>query len=67
MTIDVQSFYRAALDADDAYSTELIRIYGQRGAEDARYIRNHPDAGVRAAAVAKLTADQAWRDARDAA
>ncbi len=53
--------YRAALDADAAFSRQLTRAYGSR-AGDMRYIRTHlhRDARVRAAALAKLAADNVY-------
>ncbi len=54
--------YDAALAADEAFTRELVRAYGVKNAGNARYKYFHDDAGVTAAAEAKLEADRAWRE-----
>lgn len=48
--------------ADDRFAAELSRVYGKRACE-ARYQSEHADSQVRAAACAKLIADQKVRAA----
>jgi len=55
--------YKAALAADDAFRRELVRVYGERNAGDARYKLRHDDPAVEAAKNAKLAADEALRTA----
>lgn len=52
--------YSAALAADERFTKELIRVYGKHNAADARYAREHADAGVKQARLAKHKADAAW-------
>ena len=52
--------YYAALDADERFHNELVRVYGKTNAGDARYKATHTDAGVIAAREAKHVADTAW-------
>lgn len=51
---------QAAYAADEAYQTELVRVYGKKNAGDARYFKEHSDAAVAAARAAKRAADAAW-------
>lgn len=50
-----RALYKAALTADEAFRTELERVYGDDG--DARYRYQHDDPEVSAAGAAKLAAD----------
>ncbi len=59
MSAALEDLYRAAKAADDHFSAELTRAYGGK-AGDARYRREHADAGVTVAALAKVDADDAW-------
>lgn len=51
--------YREACDADERFSAELRRAYGD-DAGDARYKRRHADARVQAAAEAFQRAAEAY-------
>ena len=51
--------YYAAVAADDAFAAELVRVYGARMSRSARYFYQHADAGINAAKVRKLAADDA--------
>lgn len=55
------SLYYAALRADTRYHEELVRVYGERGAGDARYNRVHTDDGVLEARENFHAASDAWR------
>lgn len=57
---DINPLYREALEADDAYHVELVRVYGAHKAGDARY-KPHTDAACIKAKDRKLAADVAWR------
>lgn len=59
----ITKLYRAALEADEAFTRELERVYGKRRAGDARYYYHHDDARVTAAANRKLKADEKLREA----
>jgi len=59
--------YQRAKDADDAYHRELVRVYGEKNAGDARYQQTHDDAKVQAAADDFRDATKAWRGAIDVA
>lgn len=51
----------AAYAADDAYQTELVRVYGAKLAGQMRYCGSqHTDAALIAARTAKHEADAAW-------
>ena len=53
--------YKAAQEADDMYSAELIRAYGAKAASDRRYqMAPHADVAVQTARDAKLNADVLW-------
>jgi hypothetical protein len=57
----------AAYAADDAYQTELVRVYGPKRAGDMRYQpKAFSDAALIAARDAKVAADAAWHTARHA-
>lgn len=55
--------YQRFKDADDAYQRELIRVYGEENAGDARYQIKHDDNAVQAAADEFRTAAKAWQEA----
>jgi hypothetical protein len=55
----IDTLRKAAYAADDRYSAELVRVYGEQ-AGTARYRWTHADAGVQSAMHAKLAADKAY-------
>ncbi len=57
------SLWREALEADEALSSELVRVYGPKRAPDARYWASsrHTDPALLAALKRKLEADKRWR------
>lgn len=59
--------HREMADADRVFQRELVRVYGEKSAGDARYKLKHDDAAVQAAGKAFTTASQAWHDAVRAA
>lgn len=55
------ALYVGAVEADKAYSAELVRVYG-KGAGDARYsFKPHPDARCQGAREAFREATDLWR------
>jgi len=53
--------YYAAIDADKAFQTELVRVYGKKAC-DLRYQQAaHDDAVLQLTLEIKLQADAAWR------
>ena len=56
--------FRAALAADETFQAELVRVYGQLKAPDARYRFQHDDAALTAAKARKGEADEAWHKAQ---
>jgi hypothetical protein len=55
------SLYYIAVQADDAFQRELIRVYGIRFASEKRYqLCAHADDALEAAHQAKAKADLAW-------
>jgi hypothetical protein len=60
MAIDLK-LEAAARAADDAFQAELVRVYGEKGAGDARYrVGRYDDAALQAAVERKYAADRAW-------
>ena len=55
--------YQAMHAADDAYQRELIRVYGEDNAGDARYRNTYEDAELQKAADAYRAASETWRTA----
>jgi len=55
--------YKAMKAADDTYQRELVRVYGEKNAGDARYQSTHDDPDVQAAANALRMASEVWRSA----
>lgn len=55
--------FKAMQAADDNYQRELVRVYGEKKAGDARYQSTHADPDVQAAANAFRTASEVWRSA----
>jgi hypothetical protein len=53
--------YEAAINADNAFTVELCRVYGTKAC-DMRYAYAHTDKGVNAALTVKLAADAVWRE-----
>lgn len=51
---------RTMEDADRAYQLELVRVYGERQAGDARYLPKHSDVAVSVAQGAYHAAHRAW-------
>lgn len=62
MNDKLDKLFRAAMAADQAYTCELVRVYGRHACE-ARYHAHHNDARVMKAANEKVAADKAWLDA----
>jgi hypothetical protein len=55
--------YYAACRADDAFTTELVRVYGLRNASERRYqFAPHADTDCESARQLKLAADRDWLD-----
>lgn len=61
-----EDLFTAARKADDAYQSELERVYGAE-APNARYQLKHADTDVQTAADAKKAADRLFHDATQAA
>lgn len=59
--------YQALAAADEIYQRELIRVYGDDKASDARYQLTHDDAEVQNAADAFRAASEMWHNAVAAA
>jgi hypothetical protein len=59
--------HREMAAADGVYQRELVRVYGERNAGDARYRLKHDDVAVQAASKAFVAASQAWHVAVRAA
>lgn len=55
-----------AIEADEAFSAELVRVYGKDKAGDARYQLKHEDEGVNAARAKRQEAVEQWHKAADA-
>lgn len=49
--------------ADEAFQRELVRVYGEDNAGDARYKLHHDDEAVQKARVAYWVASDVWREA----
>lgn len=62
--MNVNKLRLAAYAADEAYSAELVRVYGKKNAGQMRYCGSqHTDAALIAARAAKHEADAAWHSA----
>jgi len=57
-----QAALEVALAADAEFSRELVRVYGASRSGDMRYATTHNDPELVQAALAKLAADERWRD-----
>lgn len=55
--------YQALVNADDLYQRELVRVYGEDKAGDARYQQTHEDSEVQQAADAFHVASEQWNKA----
>lgn len=55
--------YQALVNADDLYQRELVRVYGDDKAGDARYLQTHEDIEVQQAADAFHVASEQWNKA----
>ncbi|PPC90846.1 MAG: hypothetical protein CTY34_06195 [Methylobacter sp.] len=55
--------YQALVDADEIYQRELVRVYGEDKAGDARYQKTHEDTDVQQAADAFHAASDVWHTA----
>src|SRR5690606_36947881 len=45
----VANAFKAAMEADELFQKELVRVYGERNAGDARYMQKHDDDAVQEA------------------
>lgn len=59
---EAHPLYIAALEADEAFNVELVRVYGMAKAGDARYKARHSDDALNLARDAKMKADMLWLD-----
>lgn len=57
------ALYQAMNNADEAFRNELVRVYGEDRAGDARYKQHHEDAAVQTAADNFVKASTAWHTA----
>ena len=57
------ALYRAAVAADEAFSAALVAYYGAAGAPVARYMPDHASPVVKAAMLAVVEANDAYRAA----
>lgn len=55
--------YQTLVDADEVYQRELVRVYGEDKAGDARYLQKHEDPVLQQAASAFHTASEVWHSA----
>lgn len=62
-TEDVKKLYRAAIAADDAYSVELRRVYGNNASMRRYLAHDTGDIALNDAMNTKLSADAAYLDA----
>lgn len=57
------ALYQAMNEAEETFRKELVRVYGEDRAGDARYKPHHEDAAVQQAATDFVNASEAWHSA----
>ena len=58
---DLEQLYEEFKAADAEFQRQLVRVYGEKNAGDARYMPDHDDENVRKAKAGFIAASSRWR------